>query len=70
MFDEPYRVTCDDDVTVLARMRHPSLENYPVGWERPYGDGRVCYLSLGHTDETLRNPAFERLLRNAVRWIA
>ncbi|MDS0300604.1 ThuA domain-containing protein [Halogeometricum sp. S1BR25-6] len=69
VFDEPYQVEADDDVTVLARMDHPDLESYPVVWVREYGDGRVCYASLGHTAEAFENEAYRRLLRNAVGWL-
>lgn len=68
VYDEPYQVAVDEDVTVLARMAHPELDPYPVVWTKTAGDGRVCYVSLGHTDEALRNDDVRRLLRNAVSW--
>ncbi|WP_247002369.1 ThuA domain-containing protein [Halosolutus gelatinilyticus] len=69
VFDEPYRVAVDEEVTVLAEMDHPDLRSYPVAWVRLNGDGRVCYVSLGHTDESLRHDGTRRLLRNAVSWV-
>jgi hypothetical protein len=70
VYDEPYRVDCDEDrVRVLARMDHPDLAEYPVAWVRRYGDGRVCYSSLGHTVESFENESHRRLLRNAVAWL-
>jgi len=70
-FDEPYQVDCDEDrVHVLARMDHPDLEDYPVVWVRDHGAGRVCYASLGHTSESLEEPQYRTLLRNAARWVA
>ena len=71
VFDEPYQVDCDeDDVRVLARMNHPELTDYPVVWVRDYGEGRVCYSSLGHTSEAFENEMYRRILKNAVRWLA
>jgi len=67
VFDEPYQVEVDDDVTVLARMDHPDLEDYPVVWTNE-SEGRVAYISLGHTDETFETDAFRALLHNAVAW--
>ncbi|MEF8852661.1 MAG: ThuA domain-containing protein [Haloarculaceae archaeon] len=67
VFDEPYQVEVDDDVTVLARMDHPDLEEYPVVWTNESA-GRVAYISLGHTDEAFETEAFGQLLRNAVAW--
>jgi type 1 glutamine amidotransferase len=68
VFDEPYQVTVDDDVTVLARMDHPDFEDYPVVWTAPTDAGRVAYVSIGHTDEALEDPSFARLLENSVWW--
>jgi type 1 glutamine amidotransferase len=70
VFDEPYQVAWDDDVRVLAEMNHPDLETYPVAWTKAYGNGRVFYLSIGHTDETFATPEFQTLLANGVRWAA
>jgi len=69
VFDEPYQVEVDDDITVLARMDHPDLEDYPVVWTNE-SEGRVAYVSLGHTDEAFESDAFGQLLRNAVTWAA
>lgn len=71
VYDEPYRLTYDErELHVLARMDHPELESYPVIWAREYGSGRVCYVSLGHTVESLENDTVQQLLRRAVRWIS
>jgi len=69
VFDEPYDLRWSDDVTVLAEMDHPDLD-VPVVWTRTEGDGRVCYCSLGHTDEAVGHESFQRLVVNAVRWTA
>ena len=67
VYDEPYQVTVDDDVEVLATMDHPDLDEYPVVWTNESA-GRVAYISLGHTDEALEAESFVTLLRNAVKW--
>jgi type 1 glutamine amidotransferase len=69
VFDEPYQVEVDDDITVLARMDHPDLEAYPVVWTNE-SEGQVAYISLGHTDEAFQGHALGQLLRNAVTWAA
>lgn len=68
VFDEPYQVEVDEDVTVLARMDHDDLDDYPVVWTAPSDAGRVAYVSLGHTDDALEDESFRRLLQNSVRW--
>ena len=70
VYDEPYQVEYDEDLHVLARMEHPDLEDYPVAWTKPYGDGRVYYLSLGHTREAFENDAFLAILRIGIDWAA
>ena len=41
----------------------------PAGWAYDYGKGRVCYLGPGHLIENKWNPEFEKVQRNAARWL-
>jgi len=41
----------------------------PAGWAYDYGKGRVCYLAPGHMVTALWNPEYEKLQKNAVRWL-
>ena len=40
-----------------------------AAWAYDYGQGRVCYLAPGHTIPALWNPEYEKLQRNAARWL-
>jgi L-fuconolactonase len=40
-----------------------------AGWAFPYGLGRICYLSPGHTLAALRNPEYVKMQKNAVGWL-
>jgi type 1 glutamine amidotransferase len=40
-----------------------------AGWAYDYGKGRVCYLAPGHVISALWNPEYEKLQKNAVRWL-
>lgn len=40
-----------------------------AGWAYNYGEGRVCFMSPGHTIFALWNPEYEKLQRNAVKWL-
>lgn len=40
-----------------------------AGWAYDYGKGRICYLAPGHMIVDLWNPEYEKLQRNAVRWL-
>ena len=42
----------------------------PAGYVRAQGKGRVCVLTPGHHLAVWRNPQFQRLLENALRWCA
>lgn len=59
-----------DDVTVLLTGTTPAGTE-PVAWTRERAAGgrtqRVFYTSLGHPDD-FRDPAFQRLLVNALGW--
>jgi type 1 glutamine amidotransferase len=70
VWDEPYVLDYDDDVTVLARMDHPENGDMPVSWLKEYGDGRVFYCSLGHDYPAHVNDGTRELLHNGVRWAA
>lgn len=69
VYDEPYQVEVDDDVHLLARMNMDgNLAGMPVAWVKPYGEGRVFYLSLGHTEEALEHPTVGTVLSRGARW--
>jgi type 1 glutamine amidotransferase len=40
-----------------------------AGWAYDYGKGRVCYMAPGHVITSLWNPEYEKLQKNAVRWL-
>jgi hypothetical protein len=40
-----------------------------AGWAYDYGKGRVCYLAPGHLITAMWNPEYEKIQRNAVRWL-
>jgi type 1 glutamine amidotransferase len=41
---------------------------YPVTWAHRYGEGRVFFTALGHSEETWRNPQFQEILFGGVDW--
>lgn len=40
-----------------------------AGWAYDYGKGRVAYLAPGHLISAMWNPEYEKLQRNAMRWL-
>ncbi len=65
--DELYCIDYDPRVTVLASAMYRGAA-MPVCWTKPWGEGRVFYLSLGHDAASCRVPAFGQLLTNGALW--
>ena len=38
-------------------------------WAYDYGKGRVCFMAPGHAMTALWNPEFEKMQKNAVKWL-
>ncbi|MGE5528534.1 MAG: ThuA domain-containing protein [Patescibacteria group bacterium] len=43
---------------------------YPMVWTKTHGRGRVVHIAPGHDGRTWGHEAYQRLLRQAVRWAA
>ncbi len=58
-----------EGIHVLLRTDHP--ENNPVvAWTTSYGKSPVFYLMLGHDAHAYRNPSFQKLVAQGIRWAA
>jgi uncharacterized protein len=65
--DEMYVTSYDSRVHVLATALWKG-GTVPVAWCRPWGQGRVFYLALGHDAPACRHPAFRMLLGRGAEW--
>ena len=54
------------DYTDMAGRRSNTAE---AAWAYDYGKGRVCFLSPGHMITVLWNPEYEKMQKNAARWL-
>ena len=43
---------------------------YPAGLCRELGQGRVCILTPGHNAFAIHYPAYQRVILNALNWVA
>ena len=70
VYDELYKnMYHSPKIEVLMETSH--LENdRPVVYVGPHPKARVVYIQLGHSDDTMENPGFRKLVANTVRWIA
>jgi hypothetical protein len=81
-FDEIYqpKAWSRDKVNVLLSL-DPSKLNYennprihrtdhgfPVAWSKMYGNGRVFYSTLGHTEEAWQDPDIRKMYFEAIKW--
>jgi uncharacterized protein len=67
--DEYYHIELIETskVEVLAQ-RWSSIGDEPILYVRQHGEGRVCYLSLGHDMRAWGNPGFRSLVCQAALW--
>ncbi len=54
-------VTKDDKV-------RPRFYGWPLAWTRMDGKGRVFYTALGHEDAVWKDPRYQTLLLNGIKW--
>jgi type 1 glutamine amidotransferase len=43
-------------------------KGHPAGWVRPFGKGKVVYLSPGHDKSTFSNPTYREIIRRSALW--
>jgi len=81
--DEHYQMRAQpysrDKVDVLARVDPGSVDmtapgvhrtdgDFPIAWIKAYGNGRVFYSGLGHTDAAWDDPRIQAMFREAIVW--
>jgi type 1 glutamine amidotransferase len=53
-------------------MKKPGVQRrhygWPIAWTRPFGKGRVYYNGLGHDDWVWKDPRFQDMLLNGIKW--
>jgi len=67
--DEQYIMDYDRRVNILASALWKG-DRMPVAWTKPWGNGRVFYLALGHNAEACRDGNFKLLLERGALWAA
>ncbi|MHB9133780.1 MAG: ThuA domain-containing protein [Armatimonadota bacterium] len=65
--DEQYLIDHDTRVRVLATALFRGVP-WPVAWAKPWGQGKVFYLALGHNADACRNPFFQSIFTNGAAW--
>jgi type 1 glutamine amidotransferase len=48
---------------------HLRYYGWPIAWTRMFGKGRVYYNSLGHEAATWKDPRYQEMLLQAIKWV-
>ncbi len=46
----------------------PRYYGWPIAWTRTVGKGRMFYTSLGHEQDVWKDPRYQELLLNGIKW--
>lgn len=66
--EEPYRFELEEDDKDIFLTYCYRGQEYPAGWSKCCGKGRLVFLTPGHTAESFRNEAYGRLIRRSMDW--
>ena len=70
ILDEAYKgYRLEPDNHLLLTASHPECQK-EIGWTRTFKQSRICYIQLGHGKDAYENPAYRKLLNQAIRWTA
>lgn len=66
--EEPYQLELvSDDKEIILTYWYKNKE-YPAGWCKTAGAGRLVYLCPGHTPEIFDCPQYQKLIRQSMAW--
>lgn len=66
--EEPYQLEfVSDDKEIILTYWYKNKE-YPAGWCKTAGAGRLVYLCPGHTPEIFDCPQYQKLIRQSMAW--
>ncbi|MCX5770707.1 MAG: ThuA domain-containing protein [Candidatus Hydrogenedentes bacterium] len=66
--DETYKLyDVAPDNHILLTTDTPTSEKQ-IGWAKTYKNSNVCFIQLGHGADAYFNPAYRRLVSQAIRW--
>lgn len=68
--DETYKkCSFEKDNHMLLTTNHPDSD-VEIGWVRNYGNGKVCFIMVGHGPTVYANPTYRQLVARSIRWSA
>ena len=68
--DETYKkCSFEKDNHLLLTTNHPDSDR-ELGWVRNYGNGKVCFIMVGHGPTVYEDPTYRQLVARSIRWSA
>ena len=58
-----------ESVDVKKEGVHIRYYGWPIAWTRKFGKGRVYYNGLGHGDWVWKDPRYQEMLLNGIKWV-
>ncbi|MCD6122824.1 MAG: ThuA domain-containing protein [Spirochaetales bacterium] len=52
-----------------VNVRLTTENNEPILWTKLFGKGKICYLSLGHTAQSLKEEHVKEVIRRSAKWL-
>lgn len=68
LLEEPYQYEMVADNKKLILKYVYRGKDYPAGWKKTAGDGRLVFLTPGHTYEKFDSKEYGELIRNSMKW--
>ena len=68
LVEEPYQFEMEDDRKEIFLMYTYRGKEYPAGWRKTFGEGKVVYLMPGHTADKFACEEYIRLIWNGMDW--
>lgn len=69
LMEEPYQFALEEDSKEIFMTYVYRGEEYPAGWKKDFGKGKVVFLTPGHTAEKFRNEEYTKLIQNCARYL-
>lgn len=69
LVEEPYQFELEDDEKEMLMTYWYRGKEYPAGWKKAFGKGKVIYLTPGHTPEKFEDKEYTKLIQNCVKYL-
>ena len=68
LLEEPYQFEMTEDKKEVFLVYLYKGKEYIGGWSKETGDGRLVFLTPGHTKDAFKNAEYIKLIKNSMKW--